>query len=62
MSCDLGPARLYFDTSQQTREIEEFVTDITVLVYSGVLPKKCEKTAQKCATFTLSPSQSWFAR
>ena len=45
MSCDLGPARLYFDTSRQTREIEEFVTDITVLVYLGVLAKKCEKTA-----------------
>ena len=42
---DLGPARLYFDTSRQTREIEEFVTDITVLVYLGVLAKKCEKTA-----------------
>ena len=37
---DLGPARLYFDTSRQTREIEEFVTDITVLVYLGVLAKK----------------------
>ena len=45
MSCDLGPAGLYFDTLRQTREIEEFVTEFTVLVYFGVLAKQCEKTA-----------------
>ena len=51
MSCDLGPARLYFDTSRQTREIEEFLTDITLFWWAwACLQKNVKKKRDKSAS------------